>query len=182
MAVDLYLVIPTATGSPPVSADPVSDQYFKTTFPSAAVVEIRAFSVGVENKASIGSASTGAGAGKAVLNELSIEKSVDTLSRSLFALSATGGHLAKMQVYLRNAGAAGGKPYLVYAFNTVFVSKVDWSADSDDQPTEHVTFAYGALALGYYPQNPDGKLGTAVKTSWSQVTNSEAPPDILAGF
>jgi type VI secretion system secreted protein Hcp len=183
MAVDIYLVIPPAPANPPISADPVTDQYFKSTFSNQSVVEIRQFSLGVENKASIGSATAGAGAGKAVLNELLIEKSVDTMSRSLFALAATGGHLAKMQVYLRKTGAAGGKPYLAYGFNTVYLSKIDWSVGSgDDQPIEHLTFAYGALALGYYPQKPDGTLGTVVKTSWSQITNTEAPPDILASF
>jgi hypothetical protein len=106
MAVDMFLVIPPATGNPPMSADPVTDQYFKTTFPNAAVVGIRQFSVGAENPASVGSAATGAGTGKAVLTELLIEKSVDTMSRALFALSATGGHLAKMQLYLRKAGVA----------------------------------------------------------------------------
>ena len=84
--------------------------------------------------------------------------------------------------YVRR-GVAGGKPYLVYAFNMVFLSKIDWSARSDDeQPIERLTFAYGALGIGYYPQKPDGTFGTAVKASWSQVTNTEAPPDILAGF
>ena len=183
MAVDMFLVIPSAPGNPPITADPVTDQYFKTTFPNASAVAIRQFSLGVENSASIGSATTGSGSGKAVLNELLIEKSVDTMSRSLFAMAATGGHLAKMQLYMRKAGIAGGKPYLVYAFTMVFLSKIDWGASSgDEQLIERLTFVYGALALGYYPQKPDGTLGTAVKTSWSQVTNSEAPPDILAGF
>jgi len=183
MAVDMYLVIPPATGNPPISADPVTDQYFKSAFPNAPVVGIRQFSVGAENPTSVGSATTGAGTGKAELNELIIEKSVDTMSRALFAMNATGAHLAKMQLYIRKTGVAGGKPYLVYGFNMVFLSKIDWSASSgDDQPIERLTFAYGALAIGYYPQKPDGTLGTAVKTSWSQVTNTEAPADILAGF
>ena len=183
MAVDMYLVIPSARVNPPISADPVTDQYFKTTFPNASVVEIRQFSVGAENAASVGSVSTGAAGGKAVLKELLIEKSVDTMSRSLFAMNATGGHLARMQLYLRRAGDAGAKPYLVYGFNMVFLSKIDWSASSgDEQPIERLVFNYGALALGYYPQKPDGTLGTSVKTSWNQVANTEGPPDMLAGF
>ena len=44
-----------------------------------------------------------------------------------------------MQLFLRKAGVAGGKPYLVYAFNMVFLSKIDWSAGSDDeQPIERL--------------------------------------------
>ena len=94
MAVDMYLVIPPATGNPPMGADPVTDQYFKSAFPNATAVEIQQFSVGSENTNSVSSATTGAGAGKATFKELPIEKSVDTMSRSLFALNATGGHLA----------------------------------------------------------------------------------------
>jgi type VI secretion system secreted protein Hcp len=184
VAVDIFMVIPSGSVNPPltITADPVPDQYFKATFANAAIVQIRQFSLDVEHPTSIGSASAGAGTGKAMLNPAVIEKSVDTMSRSLFTLSATGSPLTKMQLYIRKAGAAGGKPYLLYVFNMVFVSKIDWSASSDDeQPLERVTFAYGALALAYYPQKPDGTLGTALKTSWSQVTNTEAPPDLLAG-
>ena len=183
MAVDLYLVIPPGKGNPLITADPVPDQYFRTAFSTAAVVEVRQFSFGTQNNASVGSASTGAGGGKVVFNELQIEKSVDTLSRSLFTMNATGGHLARMQLYLRKAGGTDGRPYLVYAFDMVFLSKIDWSAGSgDDEPNERLTFAYGALALGYYPQKPDGAMGTAVKASWSQVTNSEPTVDMLTGF
>ena len=39
MAVDMYLVIPPATGNPPMGADPVTDLYFKSAFPNAIAVE-----------------------------------------------------------------------------------------------------------------------------------------------
>jgi type VI secretion system secreted protein Hcp len=187
MAVDLFLVIPPVSGNPPVSADPVQDQYFKTTFQTAAVAEIRQFSLGEENPTTIGSTTTGAGAGKAMFKELVVEKAVDKLSRSLFTISVTGGHLRRMQLYVRKVGGAptaGAKPYLVYGFDTVLVSEIDWSGSlGDEEPLERVTFAYGALAFGYYPQRPDGTFDTAVKTSWSQVMNSAPPPDpVLAGF
>jgi type VI secretion system secreted protein Hcp len=184
---DMFLVIPPVSGNPPVSADPVQDQYFKTTFQTASVAEIRGFSLGEENPITIGSTTAGAGAGKAKLKELVVEKAVDKLSRSLFTISVTGAHLRRMQLYVRKLGGAptvGAKPYLVYGLDMVFVSGIDWSGGSgDEEPLERVTFAYGALALGYYPQKPDGTFDTAVKTSWSQVTNTAPPPDpVLAGF
>ena len=187
MAVDIFLVIPPASGNPPVSADPVQDQYFKTQFQTAAAAEIRQFSLGEENPTTIGSTTAGAGAGKAQFKELVIEKAVDKLSRSLFVASASGRHFARMQLFVRRAGGAptaGPKPYLVYGFDMVFVAGIDWSGSSgDEEPLERVTFAYGALALGYYPQKPDGTFDAAVKTMWSQVLNKEAPPDpVLAGF
>ena len=95
---NMYLVVPPATGNPPISADPVTDPDIKSTYPTASVVQIRQFSVGAENMTCPGSSATGAGTGKATLDELVIEKSVDTMSRALFAISATGGHLAKTQL------------------------------------------------------------------------------------
>jgi type VI protein secretion system component Hcp len=60
-------------------------------------------------------------------------------------MSAVGGHLARMQLYVRKSGGAvSGKPYLVYSFDMVFVSTINWSASSgDDEPLEQVTFTYG---------------------------------------
>jgi Type VI secretion system effector, Hcp len=139
MAVEMFLVIPPDSENPPITADPVQDQYFKTTFPKAAVVQVRRFSLGTENQASIGSATTGAGAGQAALNPVVIEKSVDTLSSSLFSIAVKGNHLAAMQLCIRRAGPGGVKPYLAYRFGSVFVARIDWSAGSgDEEPVEQV--------------------------------------------
>ena len=189
MAVDVFLVIPNLAASGPVpitvSAEPIQDEYFATTFKGAAVVEVRTFTVGVENTTTIGTATSGAGIGKAQFEELVIDKPVDKLSRSLFALSVTGAHLKKVQLYLRRSGGEyGARPYLVYGFETVFINKIDWSVSSgDDYPFERVTFLYGALALGYYAQRPDGTLEAPTKMSWSQILNKQAETDlILSGF
>jgi type VI secretion system secreted protein Hcp len=182
MAVDIYLVIPPSPDNPPITVDPVQDKYF-AAMKGAAVVEVRRFSLGSENSTTIGSASGGAGAGRAKFDPVIIEKSVDTMSRLLFSMNVTGKNLAKLQLYIRKAGVASGKPYLAYEFGMVFVSNIDWSGGSgDDGPLERVTFAYGSLALGYYPQKPDGTLGKPVEIGWDQVTNTEPKPEILVGF
>jgi type VI secretion system secreted protein Hcp len=143
------------------------------------VVEISSFSLPVENPMAIGLVSGGAGTGKAQLNPVVIEKPVDLLSESLFKICATGQHLDKIQVFMRKAGATTTtipKPYLVYGFDMVFVNKVEWNvSEGDDLPTERVEFAYGGLALAYYPQKPDGTFATttAARTTWNQVTNTE---------
>jgi len=184
MALDMFLVLTPATGQPPVSGEPFQDPYFKLPTASAAV-EIREFSFGVENLTTVGSATSGAGAGKTTFNEFSIAKPVDKLSRSLFQISSVGGHLARAQLYLRKAGATtDARPYLAYGFDMVFISKIDWSGSlGDDEPNERVTFVYGALALGYYPQKADGTFDVPVKSAWSVVSNTAPPPDsILTGF
>ena len=50
-------------------------------------------------------------------------------------------------------------------------------------PAERVTFAYGRLALSYYPQKPDGTFGTKKTATWDQITNQEpVPAEVLANF
>ena len=189
MAFDMFLVLQsTAAGgvaSTPVTADPTLDQCYKATFANMPVVEIRSFSLGVENPTTIGSATGGAGAGRIAFKEASLEKSVDTLSPSLYQVSARGAHFDKMQVFIRRTGGATpGKPYLMYGFNMVFITDIDWSAsEGDELPVERVTFAYGSLVLAYYPQKPDGTFGTMKQARWNQTTNTETVPiDVTTGF
>jgi type VI secretion system secreted protein Hcp len=189
MPFDMFMVLPpTTTSGIKLAEEPTLDQYFKGTFGTQPVVEIRSFSLDVENPTLMGSATGGAGGGKAKLNPATIEKSVDLLSESLFKICATGSHVDKLQVFMRKAGGTTvPKPYLVYAFDMVFVNKVEWSAsEGDDLPTERVEFAYGGLALAYYSQKPDGTFATptAARTTWSQLTNTEQLTqgvDVFAG-
>jgi hypothetical protein len=60
MPMDVFMVLPSAAPSPlgtvPITADPTVDPYFKTTFGTQPVVELRSFSLGVENSTTFGSA------------------------------------------------------------------------------------------------------------------------------
>jgi len=186
MAVDLFLVLPS---SPTVklAADPTQDQYFKSTYGTTPVVEIGRFSFGTENPLLIGSATSGAGAGKLKFKELVVERAIDTLSSSLFTVNATGGHLSWMQIALRKSSSsatAPPRPHLVFGFEAVFITGIDWSAgDGDDVALEQVTFAYGGLAIGYYPQRSDGTFGTLVKGTWNQTTNTPTvAQEVWQGF
>jgi type VI secretion system secreted protein Hcp len=189
MAFDMFMVLPPTTPSGiKLAEEPTLDQYFKSTFGTQPVVEIRSFSLEVENTTSIASATSGAGAGKATFDPVVIEKSVDLLSESLYQMNTTGTHAAKMQVFMRKAGTATApKPYLVYGFGMVFVNKIEWSAsEGDDQPIERVEFAYGSLSLAYYPQKPDGTFAatTATRITWNQMLNNDQLPqgaDVFAG-
>ena len=191
---DIFMVIPAPpAGLPPgsaipvpLAADPVQDSYFSQTYASkgAAVVEIRGFSLSAENATTIGSGATGAGAGKVKFNPLQVQRSVDRLSPTLFAISSSGAHFPTVQIFVRKPGGTPpGRPYLAYEFSMVFVSGIQWSADAGEEaPVEQVDFAYGSLAVGYYPQQPDGSFGRPTKLGWSQITNTATGPDALSTF
>jgi type VI secretion system secreted protein Hcp len=184
MPVDVYLLLTAGLPNmPPLASDAAKDDYLSRTFPKSVAVEVRDFSFGAQNPTTVGSATAGAGAGKVKFNELVVTKSVDQLSPSLFLISASGGHFPSAQLVVRKPGGTGGpgKPYLAYEFQMVFVTGVEWSR-GDDGPAEQVTFVYGALAVGYYPQRPDGSLGQLTKQGWSQMLDKQTGPETLQGF
>ena len=185
MPVDVYLLLPPAPPNlPPLAGDAPKDEYLSRQFPKSVAVPIRDFSFGAQNHVTIGSASSGAGSGKATFNELVVGKAVDQLSPWLFLISGSGGHFPSVQLVVRRAGGTRepAKPYLAYDFQMAYVSEVDWSGAGGEEPVEQVTFAYGALAVGYYPQKPDGSLGQLTKQGWSQVLNQATGADTLKGF
>ena len=186
MPVDVYLLLPAAPPNlPPLVSDAPKDEFLSRQFPKSLVVSVRDFSFGAQNPATIGSATVGPGAGKIKFSELVVRKAVDQLSPSLFIISASGGHFPSVQLVVRRAGGAAReapKPYLAYDFQMAFVSDVQWSGGAGDDPVEQVTFAYGALAVGYYPQKPDGSLGQPTKQGWSEVLNKATGSETLQGF
>jgi type VI secretion system secreted protein Hcp len=143
--------------------------------------EIQDFSFGVENPTTIGSATGGAGAGKIKFNEFTIKKTVDAASPLFFKNTAAGAHYRKVVLTLRKAGGTGGSagtPFLVYSFDTVFTTKIDWSGPGDEGPEESITFVYGKLGVKYITQTPTGP-GLTVETGWDQIQNINWNPAIV---
>ena len=138
-------------------------------------IDVRSFSWDVENNATIGTATGGAGAGKAQFNELTIEKAVDTTTPTLLQRLGMGQPIASMELSARKAGA----PYLRYCFTTVLVTdQKQEGSTGDDAPQETVTFRFGAVAQQYTRQTPTGAPATGpnatVFAGWSQILNKFA--------
>ena len=153
-------------------------------------IDLLNFSWGLTNHTSIGSATSGAGAGKVKFHEFTIIKQTDAATAALFKACATGGHFASATLVIRKAG---GKQleYLTLTFTTVFVVSiksrgpnnpllpadplVDASQSDNQLPTEEITFVYGKLNVQYQPQGSDGGAqGGPVLAGWDQVLNQKA--------
>src|SRR5207244_3640932 len=114
--------------------------------------EIKDFSFSVENPTTIGSATSGAGAGKIKFSEFTIKKTTDSASPAFFKNCCAGAHYQKVTIEMRKAGgdpASAGKPFLQFKFDTVFTTKIDWSGPGDEGPEESITFVYGKLGVNY---------------------------------
>jgi len=140
---------------------------------TAPAFEIKDFSFGVENPTTIGSATGGAGAGKATFGELTIKKTSDRASPSFFKSCVTGAHYKTVTLEMRKAGGdamPAGKPFQRFSFGTVFTTKIDWSGPGDEGPEESITFVYGSLRVEYLAQDPTN--GSSFE--WDQTQNSES--------
>jgi type VI protein secretion system component Hcp len=179
MPVDAYINFTPANKSMMAIGGESQDSYFgvggKIT-PSA--FEIKDFSFDIENKTSIGSATSGAGGGRVQFGQFSITKFTDQSTNAFFKNCVTGTHYSLVNLYIRKAGAtpdSSGAPYLVYQFGTVFTVKIEWSGPGDETgPEEKITFAYGQLGITYFFQKADGTMDGSKSTpvSWDQLKNT----------
>jgi len=167
MAVDAFLKFSAGGKACPLGE--TQDSLYQKCF------EIKDFSFGIEAPHSIGSATGGAGAGKAKFNEFTIKKTTDKSSPIFFKALGSGIHYPKAQVYIRKAGGdpnSTGKAYLVYTFGLVFVTKIDWSGPGDEGPEESITFAYAQLHVGYWAQDSTGaRQGPQAVAGWDVQKN-----------
>jgi type VI secretion system secreted protein Hcp len=152
--------------------------------------QIDNFGFGVKNTVTIGSGTMGAGAGKCELNVFKFKKKVDSGSTNLFNCCTSGKHVAAAVLMLRKAGgvdtSAEGKSqpcYLCFKFMFCYINAVSWSGSSgDDEPTEDLSFAYGAMEISYKKQLTTGLLiTTPIVTAYSQALNV-AELTVASGF
>jgi type VI secretion system secreted protein Hcp len=175
MAIDAFLQFSEPGSAPPLAGE-TQDQYFKKPKDGGpACFELKNWSFGATNTASIGSATLGAGAGKATFAPFNVTKTVDVATTALFRTLCVGGHYQKLKLWVRKAGGdqnQAGAWYLQWEFMMAFVQDVSW-AHNDEGPEETVNFVYGAMRFTYKAQAQTGLLtaGDSVG-SWSQVLNA----------
>jgi type VI protein secretion system component Hcp len=111
------------------------------------------------NPTTIGSQSSGAGAGKVVFKPFTLVKRIDASSPRLAQLALAGTSAGTLVVDLRTPGSA--TPYRSYHANSVQVASTQQDApDAGGRPVESVTFTAGLV-----PDPPSGapsQPGTAV--------------------
>lgn len=130
--------------------------------PALQNIPILAFSAPVENKTSIGSASGGAGAGKATLNGVVIEKAIDASTPLLFKELVTGGHFAAADITLCRTTDCATSAYASYHFALVFVSAITaGGAEFSGGQTETLTLVAGS----------EGGTVGSVSECWDVTTN-----------
>jgi type VI secretion system secreted protein Hcp len=170
MAVDAFIYFEPGSSGMPQPEGETQDETFK----AKKAFEIKDFSMDIENPHTVGSATSGAGGGKAKFNEFSITKPTDQASAIFFKNCVAGAHYQNVVLSIRKSGGdkdSAGVPFLVYTMGTVFTTKIEWSGPGDEGPEEKISFAYGTLKIQYNKQDANGQVKKASEMGWSQITN-----------
>jgi type VI secretion system Hcp family effector len=129
-------------------------------------IEISSFSWGVSNPTTIGSAASGAGAGKTTFQSFNITKVLDKTSPLLLQAAASGQHIKEAELIF--ARKAGGKEqdFLYIKMENVLISSVQTQGSGKDGvPQESVTFNFQKAEEVYLSGN--GKPQATVNLNFS---------------
>jgi type VI secretion system secreted protein Hcp len=159
-AVDIYMKVATIKGESKDKTFPGSGGWF----------DVLGWSWGMTSSAP--DISGGAGAGKAVFKNLSVNKYVDSASPHLLLGALKGTRFTEANLVVRKALATFA--YIKLDMKDVVVTGVSTSGNpAQDRLTEDLTFVFGSFTFTYTPQNnTDGSAGTAIPASWNIETNS----------
>jgi len=118
--------------------------------------------------------STGGGAGKVSVQDISITKYVDSVTPNLVQLVCSGKHIKEAILTVRKAG---GTPieYLVIKMTDVIITSVgEGGSGGEERLTEHLALNFSKYEINYTPQKADGTPGSKITKTWNIATNSES--------
>jgi type VI secretion system secreted protein Hcp len=105
-----------------------------------------------------GSPSSGGGAGKVEMSDLTVVTHVSKASPHLLLACATGKHIKSAVLTGRKAGK-GQAEFLTFSLSDVLVSSYQTGGSEDaDVPTDQVSFNFAKIEVDYKLQQPDGSL------------------------
>jgi type VI secretion system secreted protein Hcp len=144
--------------------------------------DISSFELGATSQVNIGSATTGAGRGKATFQKFVVTKPVDKYSSVLFLDLTKGTLLKSAEIIVRKTGANGmAVPYAQYLMKQVAITDIHVSGGSGT-PTETIQGEYGAIQFVIYEQNPNGTTKVGSAGGWSQVTNQPVSTGVIGSL
>jgi type VI secretion system secreted protein Hcp len=121
--------------------------------------------------ANIGSATGGAGAGKATFDDLTVTVPWSSTNVNVFNTLVKGAHYPwAVLTIAKPGGATGGSPTIIErdSFRLVFPTKLANTSSGDET---QLTFQYGAVEIRATSLTPSGGPGTTVVGTWNRVTN-----------
>jgi type VI secretion system secreted protein Hcp len=172
---DILMYLAPANDLGKLNSTPLGETTDQTNAGTTKAFELTSFSLGAVNTVSIGSATSGAGAGKTSFQTFQFVKPLDKYSALLFKELSTGTHFASVEIVVRKPGPNGmANPFVQYVLSTVYITNIHWDGASG-HATETVQGVFGAIQFVLYGQSNSGQSTPTSQGGWSQVTNKPLP-------
>ncbi|MFL5861461.1 MAG: type VI secretion system tube protein Hcp [Solirubrobacteraceae bacterium] len=139
--------------------------------PHFVLLPLKSFSLGAQRTVSIGSQTSGAGAGKVTFQSFKVVKALDDTSPALFLQLASGAHYNDVAIVIRRRVRDSSMPAFAYQMKLVFLTDIHITASANHGATETIQGETGSLTLSAWKQDSHGKTTLGPQTSWSQVKN-----------
>jgi type VI secretion system secreted protein Hcp len=161
MAVDIHIKIDTIPGMSEVKG-------------FEGQIKVESFGWGMSQTTNF-SASTGGGAGRVNMQDLSFVHAVDKATPKLMMACCTGSHLKEAVMVCSKSGGDSTIPFLKITLSDVLVSAVHPSGANDgDTPTETVSLAFREYKVEYQEQDNKGaKKGGPVIAGFDVQKNTK---------
>jgi type VI secretion system secreted protein Hcp len=144
--------------------------------------DVTSFDLGASSPTTIGSATSGAGAGKVTFQPFTVTKTVDKYSSDLFLDLAAGKFLTSAEIIVRKPGANSmAAPVAQYLMKDVAITSIHVSGSPKDT-TETIQGEYASIQFVFYGQKVDGSTAPVSSGGWSQVKNTTEPVTAIGGL
>lgn len=117
--------------------------------------------------------STGGGAGKVNVQDVSLTKWVDKASPVLFMHMATGKHIPECLLVVRKAGGTPLEYIKLTMKDCIITSLSTGGSGGEDRLTENISINFAQFKLEYVPQNKDGTALPVVQMAYDIAANKQ---------
>lgn len=137
-------------------------------------IDILAWSWGASNSGTM-HVSTGGGAGKANVQDISLTKYIDKATCDLAKSCISGKHIGEAILTIRKAG--GDKPvdYMIITLKKVLISSISTGGSGgEDRLTENISLNFAEVKMEYKLQDDKGAAKTGGQMAWNIAVNKAA--------
>jgi type VI secretion system secreted protein Hcp len=140
-------------------------------------IELLSWSWGETNGASHESGTTGGGAGKAHMQDLTIVMRANKATPKLMQYCADGKHITEEVLLTCRRAGETPQDYFVIKMKPLYITSYQTGGSSGDVvPVDTLSLNFGAIKFEYKPQKEDGSLDAAVEGAWDQQKNKANYP------
>lgn len=136
-------------------------------------IDVLAWSWGISQSGTLHS-STGGGAGKVNVQDISLTKWIDKASPALFLKCCNGGHIADATLTVRKAGDVPLEYFKIQLKDVMVTAVSTGGSGGEDRLTENVTLNFAKFKVIYKTQLANGGAGPEVPMQWDIPQNKSA--------